>query len=101
MNGRTQYARRGAYWSRILVPGEEQTVSVLDYRPATGEYVVTRYLMGSEAMAKARELRRQVEIKACSTDPEKVTILGDRQESIRETLPAVPNERLVYSCTPE
>jgi S1-C subfamily serine protease len=101
MNGRTQYARRGAYWSRILVPGEEQTVSVLDYRPGTGEYVVTRYLMGAGAMAKARELRRQVEIKACSTDPEKVTILGDRQESIRETLPAVPNERLVYSCTPE
>lgn len=101
MNKRTQYARRGALWSRILVPGEEQTVSVLDYRPGTGEYVVTRYLMGADAMAKARALRREVEIKACSTDREAVTILGDRQESIRETLPAVPNERLVYACTPE
>jgi S1-C subfamily serine protease len=101
MNGRTQYARRGAFWSRILVPGEEQTVSVLDYRPGSGEYVVTRYLMGAEAMEKARALRREVEIKACSSDPEAVTILGDRQESIRETLPAVPNERLVYACTPE
>ena len=76
-------------------------MSVLDYRPGTGEYVVTRYLMGADAMAKARALRRDVEIKACSTDREAVTILGDRQESIRETLPAVPNERLVYACSPE
>jgi S1-C subfamily serine protease len=101
MNGRTQYARRGGTWTRILVPNSEQTISVLDYHPARGEHVVTRYLVGAEAMAKARELRRQVEIKACSTDREAVTILGDRQESIRQSLPEIPNERLVYSCTPE
>lgn len=101
MNGRTQYARRGAAWSRILVPAEEQTVSVLDYKPSNGEYVVTHYLLGSEAMEKLRTLRRDVEIKACSADPEKVTILGDRQETIRQSLPRVPNERLVYSCAPE
>ena len=101
MNGRTQYARRGDSWSRILVPNQEQTVSVLEYKPAGGEYVVTRYLVGADAMAKARELRSQVEIKACSTDPEAVTILGDRQESIRESLPEVPNERLVYACAPD
>jgi hypothetical protein len=101
MNGRTQYARRGAAWSRILVPGQEQTVSVLDYKPATGEYVVTHYLLGSEEMGKLRGLRRDVEIKSCSADGEKVTILGDRQESIRQSLPRVPNERLVYSCQPK
>jgi len=101
MNGRTQYARRGDTWTRILVPNSEQTISVLDYNPVRGEHVVTRYLVGAEAMAKARDLRRQVEIKACSTDPEAVTILGDRQESIRQSLPEIPNERLVYSCTPE
>ena len=101
MNGRTQYARRGAAWSRILVPTQEQTVSVLDYKPSTGEYVVTHYLLGSDEMAKLRGLRKDVEIKACSADPEKVTILGDRQESIRQSLPSVPNERLVYKCAPE
>jgi V8-like Glu-specific endopeptidase len=101
MNGRTQYARRGDSWSRILVPNSEQTVSVLDYDPARGEYVVTRYLVGAEAMEKARALRRQVEIKTCSGDSEAVTILGDRQESIRQSLPEIPNERLVYSCTPQ
>ncbi len=101
MNGRTQYARRGSAWSRILVPAQEQTVSVLDYKPSTGEYVVTHYLLGSEEMTKLRALRRDVEIKSCSADPEKVTILGDRQESIRQSLPRVPNERLVYSCAPE
>ena len=101
MNGRTQYARRGDTWTRILVPNSEQTISVLDYNPVRGEHVVTRYLVGSEAMERARELRRQVRIKACSTDSETVTILGDRQESIRQSLPEIPNERLVYSCTPE
>ena len=101
MNGRTQYARRGDTWTRILVPNSEQTISVLDYNPVRGEHVVTRYLVGSEAMEKARELRRQVRIKACSTDSEAVTILGDRQESIRQSLPEIPNERLVYACTPE
>jgi S1-C subfamily serine protease len=101
MNGRTQYARRGDIWSRILVPSGEQTISVLDYNPAKGEYVITHYLMGAEAMDKARELRRQVELKACSAEPEKVTILGDRQETIRQSLPQVPNERLVYQCAPE
>jgi V8-like Glu-specific endopeptidase len=101
MNGRTQYARSGDSWSRILVPGEEPTVSVLEYRPAGGEYVVTRYLMSAEAMAKARELRREVPLKACTTDPEAVTILGDRQLSIRQSLPEVPNERLVYACEPK
>jgi hypothetical protein len=101
MNGRTQYARRGDAWSRILVPSQEQTVSVLDYKPSSGEYLVTHYLLGSEEMAKLRSLRRDVEIKSCAADSEQVTILGDRQESIRERLPRVPNERLVYSCTPE
>ena len=100
MNGRTQYARSGGAWSRILVPGGEQTVSVLEYRPASGEYVVTHYLMTAEAMAKLRALRRQVELKACTADPEKVLILGDRQESVRQALPEVPNERLVYQCGP-
>ena len=100
MNGRTQYARRGSAWSRILVPDQDQTVSVLDYNPTSGEYIVTHYLLGNEEMTKLRALRREVEIKACSNDSEKVTILGDRQETIRQSLPVVPNERLVYSCKP-
>lgn len=100
MNGRTQYARAGDVWRRVLVPGGEATVSVLEYKPRQGEYVVTRYLMSAEAMAEARRLREGINIKACSADEEALAILGDRQDTIRATLPRLPNERLVYRCTP-
>ena len=100
MNGRTQYARAGDVWRRVLVPGSEATVSVLEYRPAVGEYVVTRYLMSAEAMAEARRLRGGINIKACSADQEALAILGDRQDTIRASLPDLPNERLVYRCGP-
>src|SRR6185436_4921920 len=50
VNARTQYARNGEVWSRILVPNGEQAVSVLQFTPATGEYVVTRYLLDARAM---------------------------------------------------
>ena len=100
MNGRTQYARAGDVWRRILVPNGEATVSVIEHAPAAGEYVVTRYLMPAPAMAEARRLRESVNIKACSADNEALAILGDRQETIRASLPELPNERLVYRCTP-
>ncbi|TFI57731.1 serine protease [Sphingomonas parva] len=101
MNGRTQYARAGDVWRRVLVPSGEATVSILEYRPAAGEYVVTRYLMSAEAMAEARRLRAGINIKACSADQEEVAILGDRQDTIRSSLPELPNERLVYRCSRE
>jgi V8-like Glu-specific endopeptidase len=100
MNDRTQYARAGDVWRRVLVPNEEATVSVLEYKPRQGEYVVTRYLMGADAMAEARRLRESINIKACSADEEALAILGDRQDTIRGSLPRLPNERLVYRCTP-
>ncbi len=98
VNGRTQYARSGDAWSRILVPEEEATVSVTEFRPASGEYVVTRYLMSAEEMTKLRELRSQIELRSCTGDDEALARLEDRQEMIRSALPRLPNERLVYQC---
>jgi S1-C subfamily serine protease len=98
VNGRTQYAQSGDTWSRILVPASEQTVSVVEFRPDSGEYVVSRYLLGAEQMARARALRENVELKTCTADTEARAILGDRQREIREVLPQLPNERLVYRC---
>jgi S1-C subfamily serine protease len=98
VNGRTQYARSGDAWSRILVPNDEATVSVAEFRPAAGEYIVTRYLLRAADMKAARDLRSQVELKACSADEESLALLADRQDSIRASLPRVPNERLVYEC---
>ena len=71
---------------------------MLEFRPANGEYVVTRYLLDAQAMGRVRALRRDVDIKACTADPEARTILADQQRDIDAVLPRLPNERLVYAC---
>jgi V8-like Glu-specific endopeptidase len=98
MNARTQYARSGDVWSRILVPNGEQNVSRLEFRPGSGEYVITRYALDADAMTRVRALRRGVDIKACTADADARTILADQQRDIAAALPRLPNERLVYVC---
>ena len=98
MNGRTQYAHNGETWTRILVPNGEQNVSVLEFRPGSGEYVITRYGLDADAMTRVRALRRGVDVKACTPDADARTILADQQRDIGAVLPRLPNERLVYSC---
>lgn len=98
VNQRTQYARNGDVWTRILVPNGEQAVSVLEFRPGTGEYVVTRYLLDADTMARVRALRRDVDVKACTPDSEGRTVLADQLRDINAVLPHLPNERLVYTC---
>jgi hypothetical protein len=101
VNRRTQYARNGDTWTRVLVPGSEQAVSVLQFKPASGEYVVTRYLLGAQAMERVRALRRNVDVKACTADPEARTVLADQLRDINTLLPRLPDERLVYRCRHE
>ena len=101
VNARTQYARNGDTWSRVLVPAGEQAVSVLEFKPSSGEYVVTRYLLDSAAMARVRALRGDVEVKSCTGDEEARTVLANQQREIGALLPRLPNERLVYSCRNE
>ena len=98
VNDRTQYARNGDTWSRVLVPTGEQAVSVLEFKPSSGEYVVTRYLLDAQAMARVRALRRDVDVKSCTGDQEARTVLADQQREIGALLPRLPNERLVYNC---
>lgn len=98
VNARTQYARNGDVWTRILVPNDEQAVSVAEFRPATGEYVVTRYLLDGPTMARVRALRRDVDVKVCTSDTDARTVLADQQRDIGQVLPNLPNERLVYAC---
>jgi len=98
VNRRTQYAQNGETWTRTLVPDGEQAVAVLEFRPATGQYVVTRYLLDARAMSRVRALRRDVDVKACTGDVEARTILADQQREIAAILPRLPNERLVYAC---
>ena len=98
VNNGTQYVREGDVWRRVLVPNSEQTVSVTEFNPATGEYVVSRYLLSASAMEQARRLRRRVEQRSCTRDEEALTILADRQRDLQAALPDAPNERLVYRC---
>ena len=101
MNGRTQYAEApNSGWERILVPDDEQTVSVLRYEPATGTYINTRYMLGADRMAEARRLREGVALKQCAGESAGRANLATQQAAIRGALPPLPNERLVYQCHP-
>lgn len=100
INGRTQYAESGTSWQRILVPEDDQSVSVLVWDPTTRTYTNTRYLLSSEQMAKARQLRASVPIKTCSADQAARASLATQQQALRAALPPVYNEKLVFSCTP-
>lgn len=98
VNQRTQYAQNGDVWTRILVPEEEQAVSVLEFRPQSGEYVVNRYQLDAASMERARRLRQDVDVKSCTSDSEARTILADQLRELGQLLPRLPNERLVYRC---
>lgn len=98
VNGRTQYAPADGRWRRILVPAEEQTVSVLEYDPALRRYTNSRYLLGAAEMAAARRARTGVEVKSCTTDTAERARLSQGQAAILGGLPPLPNERLVYDC---
>jgi hypothetical protein len=99
VNRRTQYARSGAAWTRILVPNQDQSVAVIEVRPARREYVVNRYLLSAEAMGRARQLRQKVSLASCTSNPEELQRLSQGQEQIRAMLPELPNEHLVYECS--
>lgn len=100
VNGRTQYAENGSKWDRILVPGDEQTVSVLQFDPATRSYVSTRYFLPAQQMDALRKIRAQITLKACSTDEAARASLSQQQAAIRTQLPTYPNEKIVYACRP-
>lgn len=100
MNERTQYAEDGSKWDRVLVPGEEQTVSVLQFDPATRAYTASRYFLSADQMDTLRKIRSQVTVKACSADEAGRANLASQQAAIRTTLPTYPNEKIVYACKP-
>jgi hypothetical protein len=101
VNEATQYAQDGSVWRRVLVPNKEQTVTVSQFDPASGEYVVSRYLLNARAMDEARRMRRRIEQKACTSDAEARLRMADQQRDLVEALPERPNERLVYRCEPK
>jgi S1-C subfamily serine protease len=99
VNGRTQYGPAQGAWSRVLVPADEEAVSVNRFDPATREYRVERYLLDREAMQRARTARAEYEAPACGASEQAILDFGARQAAILSLLPDRPNERLVYDCS--
>lgn len=98
VNDRTQYGRDGAKWSRIFVPNQEQTVTISSFSPERSEFTEERYLMGLDAMTKARAIRAQYGNRACTTDIAALADIEDMVKAIRAELPQQANESLVYEC---
>ena len=100
VNDRTQYVPLAGDWTRVFMPEDEAAVSVNRFDPQAREYRVERYLLGREALARAREARGEYEAPQCGTDPETLRQFAAQQQAVLAALPTRPNERLTYRCSP-
>ncbi len=101
VNGKTQYGSNAGVWSRTFVPNTEATVTIQSYDPAKTRYTVERFLMGADAMDKARAIRTRYKNNSCTADPSQRQSVADMESAIRAVLPQAPNERLVFDCRAE
>lgn len=99
VNTRTQYGLNNGEWTRILVPDDEEAVSINRYDPEARVFISERYLLGRDAMEQARKTRSGYETPQCGATDAAQT-LGEQQQGIISILPPQPNERLVYTCKP-
>lgn len=97
VNGRTQYGFSQGSWNRVLVPNDDQEVSVNSFDPARREFRTERFLLSQSAMQRARQARGAYEAPKCGGN-EAAAALGEQQRTVLDALPAQPNERLVYTC---
>ncbi len=100
VNGRTQYGQANGGWTRVLVPGGEDTVTVARFDPASSSYRTDRYLLDAETMARARAERGKLTAPACGAGDDAVRAFSEAQARIEGMLPASPNERLSFNCQP-
>lgn len=98
INGRTQYIETAGKWSRSFVPNNDAQVSLVSFMPDSKTYRIERYLLGMDAMEKAREARQRYDVQSCSADSVARDRLDNMNKAIREVLPTTPNEILTFSC---
>lgn len=101
VNGRTQYGLGADGWSRILVPGDDDTATVARFDPKTAIYTTERFLLDLDTMTKLRDERAKFESPMCGAGEEAARRFGDQQAALKALLPPTPNERLVYDCRPQ
>lgn len=97
VNARTQYGFSRGSWSRVLVPNDDQEVSVNSFDPARREFRTERFLLSQSAMQEVRRARAAYTPPVCGGEAAAAT-LGEQQRAVLDALPAKPNERLVYRC---
>ncbi len=73
-------------------------MSLVSFEPDSNMYRIERYLLGMDAMEKAREARQRYDVQSCSADPVIREKLDNMNKTIRELLPPTPNEILTFSC---
>ncbi len=100
-NERSQYSAGADGWSRVVVAGNEDAVTVARFDPASATYSTARYLLDADSMARVRAARTRFEPPRCGAGEAAARKLGDDQAAITTLLPAQPNEQLVYSCSPD
>lgn len=99
VNGRTQYIDTAGTWSRSFVPNNDAQVSIVSYEPKNEVYRIERYLLGLDAMEKARIARQRYEVTKCSPDSDTTSKIDNMNKAVREMLPSSPNEILVFACS--
>lgn len=99
-DGATQYLEGEGGWQRIVVPDDEQTVTVARFDPVTRTYTQTRYMLPAATMDVIRKLEQPTTPRGCVKTDTALQNLEGVQAQIRQQLPPLPNEKLVYSCRP-
>ena len=100
VNGRTQYADGAdGRWTRTLVPAQDATISRISFDPASGDYVVERWLMALTDMERARAAGGQQTPRSCTTDAAARSALAARETALTAVLNRAPNERIVHRCS--
>ncbi|MEG3090405.1 S1C family serine protease [Sphingomonas sp. PB1R3] len=97
-DGKTQYLEGEGGWQRIIVPDEEPTVTVARFDPMTRTYTQTRYMLPSATMEAIRKLQQPTTPRGCVKTDTALQNLQGVQAQIRQQLPPLPNEKLVYGC---
>jgi S1-C subfamily serine protease len=100
VNTRTQYADGAdGRWTRTLVPTDDATISRLSYDPASGDYVVERWLMSLPDMQRLRGVAGAAQTSSCTTDAAARTAITTRETALAAALNRAPNERIVHRCS--
>jgi serine protease Do len=83
------------------VPNNEPQVSVVSFDAGQSQYRIERYLLGLDAMQKARDARKRYSVNSCSANAAVQAKVSDMNEAVRNVLPAQPNEVLLFACEDE